>query len=389
MPSDERGPGKPGIGTEDAVLSGSQAAKRVLITGLSTYWGGRLAEAIESSPGVEAIVGVDSREPTRELQRTEFVRVGAEHSLIEKIVRAAGIDTVIDTRLMVDSTGGRPGSSSIHEHNVIGTLNILAACSAADSPVRKFIFKSSGLFYGAARDDPAFFTEDLVRGHRPRTGIERDVAEVEAAVGDFRVRRPEVAVTVLRFANILGAEVDTAFIRLLGLPMVPMIAGFDPRLQFVDETDVVHALEHVAFNDLPGTYNVAADGVLALSEVASLLGKRPLPLIPPWGTGLATAGLRRLGLSIPPEMLDQLRFGRGMDNRVFKSTGFHFRHTSRESVLRLRGRFRMLPVAAGTRNPYRYEPEVEEFLRRSPNVLARQGKPEEGPARLDRPPDDR
>ena len=350
-------------------MSGDDSAKRILVTGLSTYWGGRLAAALESSPGVEAVVGVDSREPTRELERTEFVRVGAEHSLIEKIVRAAGIDTVIDTRLVVDSTASTSGS--IHEHNVIGTLNILAACSAADSPVKKFIFKSSGMFYGAARDDPAFFTEDMLRGHRPRTAIERDVAEVEAAVADFRVRRPGVAVTVLRFPNVLGIEVDTPLIRLLGLPFVPMIAGFDPRLQFIDEIDVVHALEHVAFNDLPGTYNVAADGVLALSEVASLLGKRALPVVPPWGTGLAAAGLHRLGITIPPEMLDQLRFGRGMDNRVFKSTGFHFRHTSRESVLRLRERFRMLPVAAGIRNPYRYEPEVEEFLRRSPSVLDR------------------
>lgn len=363
-------------------MSVTEPARRVLVTGLSTYWGGRLAEAIESFPDVEAVIGVDSREPTRELDRTEFVRVGAEHSLIEKIVRAAGIDTVVDTRLMVDSTGRSGDSSSIHEHNVIGTLNILAACSAADSPVRKFIFKSSALFYGAAQDDPAFFTEDMVRGHRPRTQVERDVTEVEAAVADFRVRRPEVAVTVLRFPNVLGSEVDTAFIRLLGLPMVPSIAGFDPRLQFIDEVDVVHALEHVAFNDLPGTYNVAADGVLALSEVTSLLGKRTLPVIPPWGTGLATAGLRRFGLSVPPEMVDLLRFGRGMDNRVFKSTGFHFRYTSRESVLRLRERFRMFPVAAGIRNPYRYEPEVEEFLRRSPSVLNRES-PSQSPGEGD------
>ncbi len=56
--------------------------KRVLITGLSTYWGGRLAQALECFPQVEAIIGVDSREPTRELERTEFVKVGNQHSLI-------------------------------------------------------------------------------------------------------------------------------------------------------------------------------------------------------------------------------------------------------------------------------------------------------------------
>ena len=70
---------------------------------LSTYWGGRLAQALERNPDVEAIVGVDSEDPTRELERTEFVRVSNQHALIRRIVKAAEIDTVVDTRLVVDS----------------------------------------------------------------------------------------------------------------------------------------------------------------------------------------------------------------------------------------------------------------------------------------------
>jgi UDP-glucose 4-epimerase len=348
-------------------------ARRVLVTGLSTYWGGRLAEALEANPSIEAIIGVDSDEPTRDLERTEFVKVGIQHSLIEKIVRAANIDTVVDTRLIVDSARSPRGSrpTSVHENNVIGTLNILAACSATDSPVNRFIFKSTAHWYGCAQDDPAFFTEEMTRGHRPATSIERDAVEVEAAIEEFRIRRPDVSVTVLRFANVLGAEVDTSHIHLFAMPMVPMILGFDPRYQFVDEVDVVHALEHVTTRDLPGIYNVAADGVLTLSETISLLGKKPLPVIPPWGTGLAIAAMRRLGLTVSSEMVNQLRFGRGLDNRRFKATGFHFAFTSREAVIHLRERLRLDQVAAGVSNPYRYEPEVEEFLRHSPHVSRR------------------
>lgn len=354
----------------------AEGARRVLVTGLSTYWGGRLAHALESNPDIEVIIGVDSQEPTRELNRTEYVKVGAEHGLIEKIVRAARIDTVVDTRLVVDSSRkpSDPGSESIHENNVIGTLNILAACSAADSPVRRLVFKSSAHWYGCAQDDPAFFTEEMVRKHRPETNIERDLVEAEAAVDDFRKRRPEVTVSVLRFSNVLGAEVETSHVSLFALPMVPMIAGFDPRYQFVDEVDVVHALEHVTIRDLPGIFNVAGDGILALSETISLLGKHPLPVIPPWGTGLATAALRRFGMVLPEEMVGQLRFGRGMDNRLFKSTGFHYRYTSRETVVHLRERLRLNPVASGVNNPYRYEPEVEEFLRHSPHVIREPSK---------------
>ena len=115
-------------------------------------------------------------------------------------------------------------------------------------------------------------------------------------------------------------------------------------------------------------FNVAGDGVLALTEVAGLLGKPYAPILPPWGTGLAAAALRRVGVRIPPEALAQLRFGRGVDNRRFKASGFRYQHTTREAVLKLGEHLRLHPVVRGAREPYRYEREVEEFLRWSPHV---------------------
>jgi UDP-glucose 4-epimerase len=341
-------------------------SRRILVTGLSTYWGGRLALALEAFPEVEAVIGVADEEPRVELERTEFVKVGAQHALLRRVVDAAEIDTVVDTRLVVDSATTTPAKA--HENNVIGTMNILAACSAPDSPVRKVVLKSSTHFYGCEQDDPAFFDETMGRPHSPGTPIERDIVEAEASLGEFAERKPDMTVTVLRFANVLGPSVQTSHVDLLSLPAVPLILGFDPRYQFVHEDDVVHALEHAAVHDLPGVYNVAADGVLALSEVAGLLGKSYAPILPPWGTGLATAALRRLGLRIPPEMLKQLRFGRGVDNRRFKAAGFRYQHTSREAVLRLGEHLRIHPVVRGAQEPYRYEREVEEFLRWSPHV---------------------
>ena len=245
-------------------------SRRVLITGISTYWGGRLAQALEQNAEVETIVGVDSEDPTRELERTEFVRVGTQHALLRRVVEAAQIDTVVDTRLVVDSAG--TSARLAHENNVIGTMNILAACSGPASTVRKLVFKSSAHFYGAEQDDPAFFTEAMGRPHAPRTSIERDIVEAEAAVAEFAEKNPEVSVTLLRFANVLGPDVRTSHTQLFSLPLVPMILGFDPRYQFVHEDDVVAALEHVAEHELPGIYNVAADGVLAFTEVCDLLG---------------------------------------------------------------------------------------------------------------------
>jgi UDP-glucose 4-epimerase len=341
-------------------------SKRILITGISRYWGGRLAQALEAFPEVEAVIGVDNEEPQVELERTEYVKVGAQHALLRRVVEAAEIDTVVDTRLVVDSA--TTSSSRAHENNVMGTMNILAACTGSDSPVRKVVFKSSTHFYGSQQDDPAFFDETMRRPHPPRTGIERDVVEAEASLDEFAERHPETAVTVLRFANVLGPDVETSHIKLFTLPAVPMILGFDPRYQFVHEDDVVHALEHAVAHRAPGTYNVAGDGVLALSEVAGLLGKPYAPVLPPWGTGLAASVLKRIGLQIPQENLNQMRFGRGVDNRRYKAAGFRYQHTSREAVMKLGEHLRLHPVVRGAQEPYRYEREVEDFLRWSPHV---------------------
>jgi UDP-glucose 4-epimerase len=341
-------------------------SKRILVTGLSTYWGGRLAQALEAFDEVEAIIGVAADEPQVELERTEYVKVGAQHALLRRVVEAAEIDTVVDTRLVVDSVITSPAKA--HENNVIGTMNILAACSGEDSPVRKVVFKSSTHYYGCEQDDPAFFDETMARPHPPRTPIERDIVEAEASLSEFAESNRDVTVTTLRFANVLGPDVRTSHIDLLSLPVVPVILGFDPRYQFVHEDEVVHALEHAVKHDVPGVFNVAGDGVLALSEVAGLLEKPYLPLLPPFGTGLAAAALRRIGINIPPEMLSQLRFGRGVDNRRYKAAGFTYQHTSRETVLKLGEHLRLDPILRGAREPYRYEREVEEFLRWSPHV---------------------
>jgi UDP-glucose 4-epimerase len=341
-------------------------SKRILLTGLSTYWGGRLAQALERDPAVEAIIGVDRRPPKVELHRTEFVRVHDSHSLIRRIVEAAEIDTVVDTRLVVDPIVTTQRLA--HENNVMGTTNVLAACGGEGNPVRKLVFKSSAGYYGSEQDDPAFFTEEMERPHPPQTPIERDIVEAEGAVRAFADRHPHVTVTVLRFASALGPALRTSLSRLFGLPAIPAILGFDPRLQFIHEDDIVGCLEHAVRHDLPGVYNGGGDGVLALSEVAGLLAKPLVPLLPPVGTGLAASVLRRAGVRISPETLGLLRYGRAVDNRRLKATGYRYRYTSREAVIKLREHQRLAAIVGANQEAYRYERDVEEFLRRSPSV---------------------
>jgi UDP-glucose 4-epimerase len=352
------------------------SAKRILITGLSTHWGGRIAQALEHDPDVETIVGIDTDDPRRELQRTEFVRVDVRPPLIRRILSAADIDTVIDTRLITDPLAVPVARA--REVNLTATEGILEACGGPGSPVRKLVFKSSAQYYGSEADDPAFFTEDMAPSHPPRTAIERDVVDAEQALQAFATRNPATSVTVLRVATEVRGESGGSRLGMFGLPVIPGMLGFDPRCQFVHEDDVVGALAHVCTHDLPGVYNVAADGVLALSEVASVLGKPLLPILPPWGTTLAAAALRRLGLPVPLEALRALRFGRGLDNRRLKAAGFRYRYTTREALLKLRAHQRLRPLLRSGGDSYRYEREVEEFLRWSPSVQRAGGGAQHG-----------
>jgi UDP-glucose 4-epimerase len=339
--------------------------RRVLVTGLGSFWGGRVAQALERDPGVDVIIGLDTTEPTVELDRTEYVRTDESYSILSRIVRATQVDTIVHTFLVVDSS--QMSSRRMHEINVIGTMNLFAAASQPESRVRNVVVKSSTLVYGSTHADPVWFSEDSRRSALPRHGVERSLLEVEGYVRDYDSDNPDVAVSLLRFSNVLGADIVTPITRALDLPLVPSVFGFDPRLQFVHESDVVRAMMFVLEHDLAGTYNVAGEGLLPWSEVIAMCGKRAAPL-PPVGRALVGALLTRVGINMPPELVDLLTYGRGIDNRRLKQAGFEYCCTSAGAVAafaeasRLRG-------AIGAESTYRYERDVEQFFRHSPAVI--------------------
>jgi UDP-glucose 4-epimerase len=247
-------------------------------------------------------------------------------------------------------------------------MNLLAAAGAAGSTVRKVVVKSSTLVYGSNFADPYFFREDMERTRPARTSVERSLLEVAAVVRDFADDNPHVLVTKLRFANVLGSNCETVFGRLLRHPVVPDVAGFDPRLQFVHEDDVGNALAYATLQDVPGVFNVAGDGVLPWSEVASIAGKRRVPLSP-FFTGMAASPLRLLRLTdVSPELLALLRYGRGVDTSRWQQAGYRYQHTTLGAVTAFAEALR-LENTVGRPREYRYERDVETFFRHSPAVV--------------------
>ena len=340
--------------------------KRVLITGLGSFWGGRAAQALEKDPEVEVIVGLDTVEPKVQLERTEFVRADQSYSILARIVAATQVDTILHTFLVVDSS--RMSGTKMHEINVIGTMNLLAAAGAAESSVRHIVVKSSTLVYGSSMKSPQWFREETPRANPPKNRVERSLIEVEGYLSDFAEDNPHVIVSLLRFSNVLGTDIITPISKALTLPVAPSILGYDPMLQFVEEDDVIRSIEFVMQNQVPGVYNVAGDGRIPWSECAAVCGKRTAPM-PPVLTNVAAAPLELFGVDLPPETLDLLRYGRGADNRRLKRAGFEYRYTTAGAVHSFAEAARLRGAVGDSRPAYKYERDVEAFFRHSPAVV--------------------
>ncbi|MBQ0828922.1 NAD-dependent epimerase/dehydratase family protein [Streptomyces tagetis] len=306
--------------------------KIVLVTGVARRLGGRFVRRIQRDPDVERVIGVDAVPPEHGLGGAEFVRADIRRAGIGRVLAETGADTVVHMDVTGTPLGG--GSrTSVKETNVIGTMQLLGACQKSPA-VRRLVVKSSTNVYGSAPRDPAVCTESTTPKSLPSGGFAKDAVEVEGYVRGFSRRRPDVAVCVLRFANILGPGAETPLASYFGLPLLPTVFGYDPRLQFVHEDDVIDVLRiaaHPARRSTlnSGTFNIAGDGVLLLSQCARRLGRPTVPVLLPAVTWAGSL-VRTLGMTdFSPEQIRLLTHGRVVDSTQMRETlGFRPAHTT-------------------------------------------------------------
>jgi UDP-glucose 4-epimerase len=304
--------------------------RTVLVAGVSRYLGGRFARVLAEQPGVDRVIGVDVIPPPHDIGRADFVRADIRNSMIGRILEQTGADTVVHMSVIAtpNSAGGRTAQKEI---NVIGTMQLLAACQRAPK-LRRLVVKSTSAVYGSSPRDPAMFTETLVGQHPPRSGWGKDSAEVEEYVRGFSRRRPDVAVVTLRLANVIGPGIRTSMTDYFSLPVIPSVLGFDPRLQFLHEDDAIEALRLATLGEAEGVINVAGDGVISLGQAAGFAG-RPTVGIPPQLAGLLGGAYYRGGLAdFSADQIRYLQFGRCLDTtRMRTELGLEPVYTTREA----------------------------------------------------------
>ncbi|MGV9919018.1 NAD-dependent epimerase/dehydratase family protein [Streptomyces cellulosae] len=309
--------------------------KVVLVTGVARQFGGRFVRRIQRDPEVDRVVAVDAVRPEHHLGGADFVQADIRQPTIARVLAESGADTVVHLDVTGTPLGGG-GRASLKETNVIGTMQLLGACQKSPN-IRRLVVKSSTNVYGSAPRDPAVFTESTPPKSLPSGGFAKDTVEVEGYVRGFARRRPDVAVCVLRFANILGPAADTPLASYFALPVLPTVFGYDPRLQFVHEDDVIEVLRIGAHEPRrgtlnSGTFNIAGDGVLLLSQCSRRLGRPTAPLLLPAVTWAGSL-MRTLGMSdFSPEQIRLLTHGRVVATDQMRQTlGFTPKYSTAET----------------------------------------------------------
>src|ERR1700755_278660 len=139
--------------------------KVVLVTGAWRLLGGYLTARLAQNPLINHVIAVDAIAPSKDLLRrmgrAEFVRADIRNPFIAKVIRNGDVDTVVHAAAAsyAPRSGGR---AALKELNVMGAIQLFAACQKAPT-VRRVVLKSTSEVYGSSAGDPVLFTDSRRR----------------------------------------------------------------------------------------------------------------------------------------------------------------------------------------------------------------------------------
>lgn len=305
----------------------------MVVTGAASFLGANLVRLLEEDPRVGRVVAVDVKAPLSAGPKTRFYEVdftaAAAEARLSEILSAERADTVVHLAFMSSPTHA---TAHAHELESVGTRHVLVA--ARHARVRKLVMWSQTLLYGARASNPNFLTERHALAAPMNEPWFSDKIEAEREVARFAESAPDVVVTVLRTAPILGPTVQNYLTRYLARRLVPIAMGFDPLLQFLHEVDAIAAFKLVVDRDHPGIFNIVGDGVLPLSTVIRLAGRVAIPFPHPLAKSFGAALWLAQIVEAPPTFFGYLRFLCVADGEKAKRTlGFRPAYTTREAVV--------------------------------------------------------
>jgi UDP-glucose 4-epimerase len=306
---------------------------RIAITGAASFLGSRLLRRLVETLGPRSVVVVDVTHPPAALHHVPYHLVdltlpGADRRLVE-VLREEEVDTVVHAAFFTDP---RRDTSHSHELESIGTLNLMGACTAAG--VKHVVQRSFTAVYGARGENPGFLSEE----HDPRPNERffwiRDKLEAERHALSFARRYPQMTVTVLRLAPLLGPGLYTFYTRLFARRVVSVVMGYDPLLQFLHPDDALAAVLAALEKKVGGIFNIVPRDTISLLTALHLAEKVTIPVPHPLAYALADAAWSTGLGEAPGGFIDYVRYLFVADGaKAGRELGFEARYGSREALM--------------------------------------------------------
>jgi UDP-glucose 4-epimerase len=305
---------------------------RVALTGVNNPTMARLAWILDADPQVESLVLFDVIRPSQPFERARFYEIDLTLPESDRQMSEA-LRTERTTTLVHGAFLANPARDPIwaHELEAIGTLHVLDACAAA--PVKHLLLKGTTMVYGAHHDNPAFMTEDApMRADRSSRWI-RDKMEADVQFQRYGDEHKDVTVTIGRFATVLAPSMTHYLARYLTRPVVPVIAGFDPVMQFLDIQASACAMTALVKQKVGGIFNVAPHDVLPLSSVLRIGRRIPVPIPHPFAYSSTRLLWRAHLMDVPGRFLHYFRYPWVADpSRIEEVLGFRTPRSTRDVV---------------------------------------------------------
>jgi UDP-glucose 4-epimerase len=288
---------------------------------------------LEHDERVGRIVAIDVKPPVTGGQKTRAYDVDltqpAAEGRVAEILEEEQVDTLAHLAFLSSPTHA---TAWAHELESLGTMHVTVA--AGHARVQKFVLWSLTWLYGARPSNPNFITEKQALKAPASEPFFADKIDAEEQVRKLAQRSPEMIVTVLRTAPLLGPTVRNAITSYLARTIVPTMMGFDPLVQFLHEADAIAAVHLAVMRDAPGTFNIVGDGVVPLSMAIRLAGRVSAPVPHPIAETLTGLGWISQLVEAPPSFLRYLRFLCVADGRKARSEmGFRAAYSTREAIV--------------------------------------------------------
>ena len=194
-------------------------------------------------------------------------------------------------------------------------------------------------YYGASADSPLYHTEN-----EPPSGIGNfpELADLVAAdlyAANMLWREPSITTTVLRLVYTLGPSKTGTLSSFLRGKRVPMVFGFDPLFQFLEEDDAARGITLAVDKRPRGIFNVCGPMAVPLSTIARETGRTVIPIPEP----ILVQMLGRFGFpKLPKGALEHIKFPIVVDGSAYRAaTGFVHATSEVEALRRYR---RISPV---------------------------------------------